>query len=140
MRTVYPSDVTREQFEAIGYILTSARKVTRPRRYDLYDVFCAVQYVLREGCRWRALPHDFPPWNNVYYHYQTWSQAGPDGKSALDKALEEPVLSARVMSGRQAGPSMTIADSKSVKNAFTAGEKGYDGGKKNNRHKNTPRR
>ena len=76
----------------------------------------------------------------MYYHYQTWSQAGPDGKSALDKALEELVLSARVIGGRQAGASMTIVDSKSVKNAFTAGEKGYDGGEKNNRHKNTPRR
>ena len=139
MRTVYPSDVTREQFEAISSILTSARTVTRPRRYDVYDVFCAVLYVLREGCRWRSLPHDFPPWNNVYYHYQSWSQAGTDGKNALDKALEELALSARVIGGRQAGPSMTVVDSKSVKNAFTAGEKGYDGGKKNKRHKNTPR-
>ena len=139
MRAVYPSDITREQFEAISPILESARRVTHPRRYDVYDVFCAVQYVLREGCRWRALPHDFPPWNNVYYHYQVWSQAGTDGTSTLDKALEELVLSARVMSGRQACPSMTIVDSKSVKNAFTAEEKGYDGGKKNSWHKNTPR-
>ena len=60
---MYPSDITREQFEAISPILESARKVTRPRRYD---VFCAVQYVLREGYRWRSLPHDYPPWNNVY--------------------------------------------------------------------------
>jgi hypothetical protein len=75
----------------------------------------------------------------VYYHYQVWSQAGTDGTSTLDKALEELVLSARVMSGRQACPSMTIVDSKSVKNAFTAEEKGYDGGKKNSWHKNTPR-
>jgi len=139
MRAVYPSDITREQFEAIRYILASARKVTCPRRYDIYDVFCAIQYILREGCRWRSLPHDFPPWNNVYYHYRVWSRPGADGASTLDKALEELVLSERVMSGRQARPSMTIVDSKSVKNAFTAEEKGYDGGKKNKRNKNTPR-
>ena len=139
MRAVYPSDITREQFEAIRYILESARKITHPRHYDVYDVFCAVLYVLREGCRWRSVPHDFPLWNNVYYHYQAWSQPGRDGKSTLDKALEELVLSARVMSGRHAGPSMTVVDSKSVKNAFTAEEKGYDGGKKNHGHKNTPR-
>ena len=139
MRAVYPSDITREQFEAIRYLLESARKVTHPRHYDVYDIFCAVQYVLREGCRWRSLPHDFPPWNNIYYHYQVWSQPGTDGTSTLDKALEELVLSARVISGREAKPSMTIVDSKSVKNACTAEEKGYDGGKKNNRHQNTPR-
>ena len=50
MRAVYPSDITREQFEAIRYILASARKVTCPRRYNIYDVFCAIQYILREGC------------------------------------------------------------------------------------------
>ena len=139
MRAVSPDDVTREQFEAISYILKSARKVTHPRRYDLYDIFCAVLYVLREGCRWRSLPHDYPKWNNVYYHFRAWSRSGADGKSTLDKALEELVLSARVMSGRQAEPTMTIVDSKSVKNAYTAEEKGYDWGKKNKRHKNTPR-
>ena len=137
MRAIYPSDITREQFEAIRYILESARKVTHPRAYDLYDIFCAVLYVLREGCRWRSLPHDFPKWNNVFYHYRAWSKKGVDHKSTLDRALEELVLSARVISGREAEPSMTIVDSKSVKNAFTGEEKGYDGGKKNIRDKNT---
>jgi transposase len=139
MRATYPSDITREQFEAIRHALESARKVTHPRTFDLYDVFCAVLYVLREGCRWRSLPHEYPKWNNVYYHYQAWSKKGTDGKSALDKALDELVLSARVIRGKNAQPSMTIVDSKSVKNAFTAEEKGYDGGKKNIRDKNTPR-
>ena len=137
MRAVYPSDITWEQFEAISIILKSARKVTHPRRYCLYDIFCAVLYVLREGCRWISLPHDFPKWNNVYYHYKAWSKPGKDGKSTLDKALEELVMSERVMSRKQAEPTMTIVDSKSVKNAFTAEEKGYDGGKKNSRDKNT---
>jgi transposase len=138
MRAIYPSDITREQFEVIRYILESACKVTHPRTYDLYDIFCAVLYVLREGCRWRSLPHDFPKWNNVYYHYQTWSKIGAEHKSTLDKALEELVLSARVISGKEAQPSMAIVDSKSIKNTFTAEEKGYDGGEKNIRDKNTP--
>ena len=139
MRATYPSDVTREQFEVIRYTLESARKVTHPRDYDLYDIFCAVLYILREGCRWRALPHDFPKWNNVYYHYQIWSEKDADGRSVLDKILEELVLSERVIKGRQPKPTMTIVDSKSVKNAFTAEEKGYDGGKKNIGGQDTPR-
>jgi len=139
MRTHYPSDITREQFTAIKYILESACKVTHPRTYDLYDIFCAILYVLREGCRWRSLPHDYPKWNNVYYHYQVWSKKGADHKSTLDKALEELVLSARVISGKAVAPSMIIVDSKSLKNAFTAEEKGYDGGKKNIWDKDTHR-
>ena len=137
MRAAYPSDVTREQFETIRYTLEPARKVTHPRRYDLYDIFCAVLYVLREGCRWRSLPHDYPKWNNVYYHYQNWSKKGEDDKSILDKALEELVLSERIINGKQPAPTMTIVDSKSVKNTFTAEEKGYDGGKKSIRYQDT---
>ena len=96
----------------------------------MYDIFCALLYVLREGCRWRSLPHDYPKWNNVYYHYQIWSKKGADQKSTLDKVLEELVLSARVISGEEAETSMVIVDSKSVKNAFTTEEKGYNSGKK----------
>jgi transposase len=24
---------------------------------------------LKSGCHWRLLPHDFPPWSTVYYHF-----------------------------------------------------------------------
>ncbi|MDD7805178.1 MAG: IS5/IS1182 family transposase, partial [Endozoicomonas sp. (ex Botrylloides leachii)] len=46
MRQQYPSDITREQFEPILPILESARKKTKPRTIDLYEVFCAVLYLL----------------------------------------------------------------------------------------------
>ena len=130
MRQSYPSDVSRDQFEAIKYILASASKVTHPPDYDIYDIFCAVLYILKEGCRWRSLPHDYPKWQDVYYHFRKWKRKREDGNSVLDEALNELVLSERVIHGRQAEPTMTIIDSKSVKNAFSAEEKGYDGGKK----------
>ena len=40
MRKVYPSDISRKQFEQISPILENARKKTKPRTVDLYDVFC----------------------------------------------------------------------------------------------------
>jgi transposase len=132
MRITYPSDITREQFLVIEHLLRSVRKSTRPRKYDLYDIFCAVLYVLKEGCTWRGLPHDFPKWNNVYHYFQIWSAAGPNGGASLfDRVLRELTVSRRVICGREAKTSMVIADSKSVKNVDTAGEKGYDAGKKN---------
>ena len=135
MRTAYPSDITREQFELIRYILESARKITHPRSYDLYDIFCAVLYILREGCRWRSLPHDYPKWKNVYYHFTIWSAKRADGSSILDEVLNELVKSERIINGRQPETTMIIVDSKSIKNTDIADEKGYDGGKKNIRNK-----
>jgi transposase len=58
----YPSDISREQFEKIKPILESARKKTRTRRIDLYDIFCGVLYLLKSGCQWRMLPKEFPKW------------------------------------------------------------------------------
>ena len=34
----YPSDITRKQFEIIRSDLENAKKKTRPRKYDLYDI------------------------------------------------------------------------------------------------------
>ena len=131
MRKAYPSDITREQFEVIRYILEDAKKTTHPMDYDLYDIFCALLYVLKEGCTWRAIPHDFPPWQNIYYHFRTWKEQKDGKKSILDEAMEGLVMSERVIKGREPKTSMTILDSKSIKNTDTAEEKGYDGGKKN---------
>ena len=50
----YPSDISRGQFELIRAELEQAKHKTKPRKYDLYDIFCAVLYVLRDesngGC------------------------------------------------------------------------------------------
>jgi hypothetical protein len=135
MRETYPSDITRDQFEVIRYCMDKSSKTTHPMDYDLYDIFCAVLYVLREGCRWRSLPHDFPKWQDVYYHFRKWNKKRTDGGSILDDILSELVKSERVINGRQPKTTMIIVDSKSIKNTDTAEEKGYDGGKKNIWHK-----
>ncbi|WP_197265980.1 transposase, partial [Bacillus thuringiensis] len=54
----YTSNVSREQFELIREDLENARKRTRSRTVDLYEVFCGVLYVLTTGCQWRNLPSD----------------------------------------------------------------------------------
>ena len=55
MRKAYPSDITREQFAMIEPELAGARKRTHPRTYELYDIFCAILYLVKEGCTWRAI-------------------------------------------------------------------------------------
>lgn len=130
MRKSYPSDISREQFEEIREELAGAKKTTHPRKYDLYDIFCAILYLLKEGCTWRAIPHDFPKWQNVRYHYDIWASPNEDGVSILDRVLRRLVEAEREKNGRETHTTMMIVDSKSIQNADTAEEKGYDAGKK----------
>jgi transposase len=81
----YPSDISREEFELIRADLESAKKKTRPRKVDLYDIFCAVLYIVKGGIQWRMLPRDFPHWKLVYYYFSIWSKAGGDRTSILDR-------------------------------------------------------
>ncbi len=129
-RKTYPSDITREQFEAIRPLLEAARKQTRPRTLDLYDVFCGVLYVLKSGCQWRMLPSDFPKWRSVHAYFQIWSEAKDDRPSTLEQVLKKLVGEARQNNGRTEATSFLIIDAQSVKNTDTAKEKGYDAGKK----------
>jgi hypothetical protein len=85
----YPSDITREGFEIIRAILESAKKVTEPRKKDLYDIFCAILYLIKSGCQWRMLPADFPKWGIVRYYYEVWSKKREDGSTLLEEVLKK---------------------------------------------------
>ena len=85
----YPSDITREEFEFIRADLEGARRRTRPREADLYDVFCAVLYLLRSGCQWRMIPSGFPKKGTVRYYYDVWAGKREDGTTLLAGILKK---------------------------------------------------
>lgn len=86
----YPSDLTPAQFELIREVLESARKTTKPRRVNLYNVFNAVLYVLKTGCQWRMLPKDYPNWKLVHYYFTLWRRTeDAEGNTVLDQALKK---------------------------------------------------
>ena len=89
MRSAYPSDISRHQFALIVPILERARKKTRPREVDLYEVFCGVLYVLKSGCQWRMLPREFPKWRTCHSYFQQWSGPQDHGISLLEEALKK---------------------------------------------------
>lgn len=91
MRKSYPSDISREQFEHIRPLLESAREKTKPRKLDLYDIFCAILYLNKTGCQWRALPSDFPKWRSVYSYWEIWTEpkSRDNPESFLDEALKK---------------------------------------------------
>ena len=130
MKKNYPRDISRDQYEEIRELLESARKQTPPYTIDLYDVFCAVLYLLRTGCQWRLLPSDYPKWRTVHYYFTVWSAKPEDGESLLEQALKKQLANTRVKQNRLVKTSFCIVDSQSVKNTDCAKNKGDDAGKK----------
>lgn len=89
MNKDYCSNISKEQFENIRSILENSKKKTKPRILNLYEVFCAVLYVLKSGCQWRMLPKDFPKWQTVYYYFQIWSKNNGKNPSLLQLVLKK---------------------------------------------------
>ncbi len=118
MRKSYPSDISREQFEAIKPLLESACKRTTRRKVDLYEVFCGVLYLLRSGCQWRLLPEEFPKGRPVHSYWAIWSEPRA-GSSLLERALKNQVGAAREKLGRSASSTFLIVEAQSVKNTGT---------------------
>jgi transposase len=87
-RQTFATDISREEFEPVRDMLEAARKKTRPRKHDLYDVFCAVLFFLDKGGAWRSLPPDFPPWRTVHEYFTQWTMAPEGVPSLLERVLE----------------------------------------------------
>ena len=118
-RKSYPSDLTNEEWAQIEPILYEGvyRRSGRRGKYSRREMFNAILYVLRTGCKWTDLPHDFPPWKPVYSQFLRWRD-----RSLFQKINNNLSKRLRVLLGKNADPSVGIVDSQSIK---TTEKKGF---------------
>ena len=82
MRRAYQTDLSDAEWGCLELHLPAPKGDGRPRLHSLREILDAVFYVLRSGCAWRLLPHDYPPWNTVYHYFRefrldgTWQTDG----------------------------------------------------------------
>ncbi len=119
--TNYPSDLTDSQWEQIKEFFPEGPNSVHHKR----SLINAVLYLVNNGCKWRALPHDFPPYSTVHSFYRRARISG-----LWEKVLDIMVERTREKAGRKPGPTYALVDSQSVKTTYASQERGIDGGKK----------
>src|SRR5262245_39280235 len=125
-RKLYPSDASAAEWEFLAPYLTLMREDVPQREYPLRDVFDALRYVVRTGCQWDFLPHDFPPWTAVYQQARRWVAAG-----VFEAVAHDLRMILRMVAEREAQPTAAVLDSRTIQSTpASGGRAGYDGAKR----------
>src|SRR5919199_1262419 len=122
MKKTYSTDLSDSEWSYLRLYLPNPKSQGRPRTHSLRDVLDAIFYVFKSGCYWRLLPHDFPPWSTVYYHFRRFRLSG-----LWSLILKVARADERKRAGKDPQPTAAIMDSQSVKTVEeSAHPSGYD--------------
>lgn len=130
-RRRYTSDMSDAEWQLMEPLMPSPAWLEgrggRPEEYCRREIVDAIRYVADNGCKWRNLPADFPPWRTTHRIFSRWWRDGD--VLAIHNDLREQVRRAE---GRDDEPTAGVIDSQSVRAAETVGtaSRGYDAGKK----------
>ena len=124
----YPSDVSDADWLFLCPYLTLMREDAPQREYPMRELFNAIRYVVKTGCTWRFLPHDFPPWTAVYQQARRWLENG-----VFEQIAHDLRIIGRVFAKCEHQPTAVIFDARTMQSTPESGSRaGYDGHKKKN--------
>lgn len=109
-RKAYATDLTNPEWAILQPLIPPAFPGGRPRTQNMRKILNGIFYILRGGCSWRLLLHDFPPWQTVYDYFRRWHRTGT--WEAVHAVVRGQV---HLKGKRKASPSAGIVDSQSVK-------------------------
>ena len=124
-RKIIPPDLTDRQWKRLVHLVPTPKPGGRPARYSRREVVNAVPYQAREGCTWRALPHDLPPYRIAFHDFRAGQADGT--REVVHAALREAV---RLAAGKNRRPTTGVVDSQAVRTTEQAGPRGVRRGKK----------
>jgi transposase len=76
-RRPYATDLSNDEWQILEPLVPKAKPGGRPRAHETRELLNAIFYVLRGGCAWRLLPHDFfLPWQTAYHYFRAWRMDG----------------------------------------------------------------
>ncbi len=108
-RRSYPSDLSDAEWALLEPLIPAPKPGGRPAKVPRREIVNAILYVLENGIKWRAMPHDLPHWSTVYHYFRKWQKEG-----IWEKAVQALARQDREREGRQASPSALVMDSQSV--------------------------
>lgn len=127
-RKAYSTDVTDAEWTFLLPYLCLMREDAPQREHPLRELFNALRYLVKAGCGWRLLPHDFPPWTAVYQQSRRWVDNG-----VFEQVAHDLRAITRALAERQLDPSAVIFDARPLQSTpESGGRAGFDGHKKKN--------
>src|SRR5690349_5929569 len=115
-RTLYPSDVSNEEWAFVAPYLTLMTEDAPQREHSLREVFNGLRWLIRAGAPWRMIPHDLPPWAIVYQQTQRWMKA-----SVFEAMVHDLRMILRLAEDRNENPSAVIFDSRTLQSTPESG-------------------
>lgn len=83
MRTAYSTDLSNVEWSYLEPYLPPPKATGRPRFHHTREILDAIFYLLKSGCAWRLLPHDFPPWKTLQHYFSGFGASTAPGRGLI---------------------------------------------------------